>query len=174
VLAEVGPLKAFRNTKKTGASMSQGNPLSSSGDADEVQREMREIRADLRDDVQEIVQNANKMADWTSYVTAYPWLCVGAALAAGYLIVPQRAVVMRPDADAMVELAKKHKLFVHAADDETGEKVPRKRGGLFGELLGLAAATLLQGGLKIATAQLAQAFTPPPAHSNGRPGGVTP
>jgi len=154
--------------------MSQGNFSPSSRDADEIQREMREIRAELRDDVQEIVQSANKMADWTTYVTAYPWLCVGAALAAGYLIVPQRAVVMRPDADAMIELAKKHKLFVTTADNTTGGKVPRKRGGLLGELLGLAAATLLQGGLKIATTQLSQAFSPPPAPSNGRAGGVTP
>src|SRR5438046_4577711 len=96
--------------------MSQGNLSPSSSEADEIQREMREIRADLRDDVHEIVESVNKMADWTSYVTAYPWLCVGAALAVGYLVVPQRAVIMRPDADAMVELAKKHKLFVTTAD----------------------------------------------------------
>jgi len=153
--------------------MSHGKPLSSSPDADEVQRQMREIRAELRDDVHHIVESAHNMADWTQYVTAYPWLCVGAALAAGYLIVPQRAVIMRPDAEAMIELAKKHKLFVNTTDGATGGKVPRKRGGLFGELLGLAAATMLQGGLKIATTQLAQAFAPPQPHSNGRPGGVT-
>jgi len=153
--------------------MSQGNFSLSSAEADEVQRQMREIRAELRDDVQELVVSAEKMADWTQYVTAYPWLCVGAALAAGYLIVPQRAVVMRPDAEALIELAKKHKLFVNTSDNATGGKVPRKRGGLFGELLGLAAATLLQGGLKMVTTQLAQSFSPPQAHSNGRPGGVT-
>jgi hypothetical protein len=154
--------------------MSQGNVSYASADADEVQRQMRDIRADLRDDVHEIVESANKMADLSTYVRAYPWLCVGAALAAGYLIVPQRAVIMRPDAEAMIELAKKHKLFVNTTDGMQGGKMPRKRGGLFGELLGLAAATLLQGGLKIVTTQLAQAYAPPPSHSNGRPGGVTP
>ncbi|HEY2413571.1 MAG TPA: hypothetical protein VGI40_15080 [Pirellulaceae bacterium] len=154
--------------------MIQGNSSAASNDADEVQRQMREIRAELRDDVHEIVESANKMADLSTYVSAYPWLCVGAALAAGYLVVPQRAVIMRPDAEAMIELAKKHKLFVNTTDGATGGKVPRKRGGVFGELLGLAAATLLQGGLKIVTAQLAQAFAPPQAHSNGRAGGVTP
>jgi len=154
--------------------MSQGNSAFASTDADQIQREMREIRAELREDVHDIVESASKMADWTQYVTAYPWLCVGAALAAGYLIIPQRAVIMRPDADAMIELAKKHKLFVSTADSAAGGKVPRKRGGLLGELLGLAAATLLQGGLKIVTTQLTQSFSPPPAHSNGRAGGVTP
>jgi len=153
--------------------MSHGKSPLSSPEAEEIQREMREIRAELRDDVQDLVVSAEKMADWTQYVNAYPWLCVGAALAAGYLIVPQRAVVMRPDAEALVELAKKHKLFVNTTDGATGGKVPRKRGGLFGELLGLAATTLLQGGLKMVTTQLAQSFNPPPAHSNGRPGGVT-
>jgi len=157
-------------TKEIGASMGQGHSASTSHEADEIQREMREIRAELREDVQELVASAHKMADWTQYVTAYPWLCVGAALAAGYLIVPQRAVIMRPDAEAMIELAKKHKLFVNTTEGHA----PRKRGGLFGELLGLAGATLLQGGLKIVTTQLAQSFGPPPAHSNGRPGGVTP
>jgi hypothetical protein len=63
--------------------MSHGNLSSSSNDADQIQREMRAIRAELRDDVHDIVESANKMADWTSYVTAYPWLCGGAALAAG-------------------------------------------------------------------------------------------
>src|SRR5207344_3358398 len=114
----------------------------------------------------DLVVSANKMTDWTSYVTAYPWLCVGAALAAGYLVVPQRAVIVRPDAEALVELAKKHKLFVNTTDG----KPPKKRGGLFGELVGLAAATLLQGGLKIATAQLAHTFSAPTPHSNGRTG----
>jgi hypothetical protein len=149
--------------------MSQENRFSAAHEADEIQRQMREIRAELRDDVQELVVSANKMADWTSYVTAYPWLCVGAALAAGYLIVPQRAVVMRPDAEALVELAKRHKLFVNT----TAGQAPRKRGGLFGELVGLAAATLLQGGLKIVTTQLAHAIAEPHAHSNGRTPGVT-
>jgi hypothetical protein len=147
--------------------MSQGD--FSSHEAEEIQRQMREIRAELRDDVQELVVSANKMADWTQYVNAYPWLCVGAALAAGYLVVPQRSVIMRPDAAALVELAKKHKLFVNTTEGQA----PRKRGGLFGELLGLAAATLLQGGLKIVTTQLTQSFGPSPTPSNGRPGGVT-
>jgi len=154
--------------------MSQGNFSATSPNADEVQRQMREIRAELREDVNDVVESANKMADLSIYVSAYPWLCVGAALAAGYLVVPQRAVIMRPDAEAMIELAKKHKLFVNTTDGANGGKVPRKRGGLFGELLGLAAATLLQGGLKIVTTQLAQGFAPPQPHSNGRPGGVTP
>ena len=147
--------------------MSQAMPAS----ADEIQQQMREVRAELRGDVQDLVHNAHQMADLGTYVKAYPWLCVGAALAAGYLIVPQRSVVIKPDAEALVELARKHKLVV-----KTDEGPPqKKRKSLFADLLGLAAVTVLQGGLKVATTQLSQAFSSPAQpQSNGRPGGVTP
>jgi hypothetical protein len=132
---------------------------------------MRELRADLREDVQDVVVSAHNMADIAKYVRAYPWLCVGAAVAAGYLIVPQRAVVLRPDAEALVELARKHQLVVKT-NEGPGQK---KRGGLLGQLLGLAAAALLQSGLKIATNQLSQVFEyNGHTRSNGRAGGVTP
>src|SRR5690348_16532366 len=129
-------------------------------EADQIQKQMRELRADLREDVQEVVVSAHKMADIGNYVRAYPWLCVGAALPAGYLVVPQRAVVLRPDAEALIELARKHQLVVKTKEGSA----QKKRGGLFAQLLGLAAATLLQSGLKIATSQLSEAF----AH-NGHP-----
>jgi len=152
-----------------GADMAQ--PFGAASEAEQIQKQMRELRADLREDVQEVVVSAHKMADIANYVRAYPWLCVGAALAAGYLIVPQRAVVLRPDAEALVELARKHQLVV-----KTNEGPPqKKRGGLLAQLLSLAAATLLQSGLKVATNQLSEAFSHNGhAHSNGRSGGVTP
>ena len=140
-----------------------------SPNADEIQRQMREVRAELRGDVQDLVTSAHQMAELGRYVRAYPWLCVGAAVAAGYLIVPQRSVVIRPDAEALVELARKHKLVV-----KTDEGPPqKKRRSLLADLLGMAAMTLLQGGLKVATTQMSQAFAAQQAeHSNGRPGGV--
>ena len=146
-------------------------PFGAASEADQIQKQMRELRADLREDVHEVVVSAHKLADIGNYVRAYPWLCVGAALAAGYLIVPQRAVVLRPDAEALVELARKHQLVVKTNEGPA----QKKRGGLFAQLLGLAAATLLQSGLKIATNQLSEAFSHDGhPHTNGRPGGVTP
>src|SRR6266550_3540728 len=138
-------------------------------EAEQIQKQMRELRADLREDVQDVVVSAHKMADIANYVRAYPWLCVGAAVAAGFLIVPQRTTILKPDAEALIELARKHKLVVKA-DDGTQQK---KRGGLLDQLLSLAAATLLQGGLKFASNQLTEAFSSNGhARSNGRPGGV--
>ena len=143
------------------------SPISS--DADQIQAQMRELRADLRDDVRDIVVKAHEMADLGNYVRAYPWLCVGAALAAGFLIVPQRTVTVKPDAEALIELARRHKLVVKTEDNQP----TKKRGGLIAQLLSLAAATLLQGGVKVVTNQLSQAIGgAQPAHSNGHPGGV--
>ena|SRR5581483_7277136 len=149
--------------------MAQG--FGAGSEADQIQKQMRELRADLREDVQDVVVSAHKLADIGNYVRAYPWLCFGAALAAGYLIVPQRAVVVRPDAEALVELARKHQLVVKTNEGPA----QKKRGGLLAQLLSLAAATVLQSGLKIATNQLSEAFSHNGhAHSNGRAGGVTP
>jgi hypothetical protein len=140
-----------------------------SAEAEEIQRSMHEVRAELRDDMKELVVNAHQMADWTKYVRAYPWLCAGAALAAGYLLVPQRAVVVRPDADGLIELAKRHKLVV-----KMDEAAPTKKGaGLLGQIISVAAAALLHGGLKFVSHELAQAVSAansPQASGNGRAG----
>jgi len=122
-------------------------------EADDIQRSMREVRAELREDVKEMVVNAREMTDWTMYVRAYPWLCVGAAAAAGYFLIPQRAQIIKPDAEGLIELAKRHKLVVKMDGGE-----PKKKQGLVGGLIGLAASTLLQGALAVATKQFSQAL----------------
>ena len=55
-----------------------------------IRQRMEEVRCDLDEDVQEIVEGARDMGEWRSYVRTYPWVCLGAALAVGYLIVPRR------------------------------------------------------------------------------------
>lgn len=122
-------------------------------EADELQQRMREVRADIRHDVQELAASAREMADWTSYVRAYPWLCVGAALAVGYLVVPQRTRIIRPNIDDLVELAGKDKLVVKV--EETAQK---QRRNMFAGLLEMAASSLLQGGVAVLTKQLSQAL----------------
>jgi hypothetical protein len=122
-------------------------------EADAIQQCMREVRAELREDVQEIVVNARDMTDWTTYVRAYPWLCLGAVAAAGYLLIPQRSQIIKPDAEGLIELARRNKLVVKM--DEAG---PKKRQGFLSGLIGMAASTILQGGLAVATKQLSEAL----------------
>jgi hypothetical protein len=140
----------------------------SSSDADEIQRQMREVRVELRDEMQELVGNARELTDWPTYVRAYPWLCVGAAFAVGFLIVPSRSTVIRPDAEGLMELARRNKLIV-----KMDTPPPKKRGGLVADLVGMAAGALLQRGIGLVSEQLTRAMeaaakTP----SNGHPGGT--
>lgn len=70
-----------------------------------IRQRMEEVRCDLDEDVQEIVEGARGMGEWRSYVRTYPWVFLGAAFAAGYLIVPRRVFGRPPDAPALAESA---------------------------------------------------------------------
>jgi hypothetical protein len=82
------------------------NVLPESPATDAILRRMEEVRWDVDEDVQEIVEGARDMGKWRYYVKNYPWVCLGAALAAGYLIVPRRSLAMPPAAQKADELAK--------------------------------------------------------------------
>ena len=75
-----------------------------------IRQRMEEVRCDLDQDVQGIVEGARDMRDWRSYVRTYPWVCVGAALAVGYLLVPRRHVAMQPNAETIAELVEQSRL----------------------------------------------------------------
>ena len=120
--------------------------------ADEIQRQMREVRSELRDDVQEIVANARVMADWHYYVRTYPWLCLGAAAAVGFVLVPSRVTVVRPDARELANLVRQHQVNVKA------ELKPKPATGILGSLINLAASAALQGAMAVASYQMDQLF----------------
>jgi len=56
----------------------------------EIQRRMAQIRREMHQDVQGAVKGAQSLTDWRSLVRSHPWLALGVAAAAGYLIVPKR------------------------------------------------------------------------------------
>lgn len=113
--------------------------MSDSQEAEAVLRDMARIRCSLNEGVEGIVQNARVMSDWRYYVRSYPWACAGAAAALGYLVVPSRVEVIRPDADTLAKLARQNKLLVRP-DNE-----PQKRGGMTGALFTLLAGALTRG-----------------------------
>jgi hypothetical protein len=97
-----------------------------------------------------MVENARDMSDWTWYVRTYPWVCVGAAAALGFLVIPSRSPLMKPDTKDLLELAKREKIVVKVED-------PKSAGpSLLGTLMRMAAGSLLQGGLAIVTQQIDQ------------------
>jgi hypothetical protein len=141
--------------------------ITGASEADDIQRQMRDIRAELRDDVKDLISSAHDMRDWTRYVRAYPWLCVGLAAAAGYVLVPTRPLVVHPDPDSLFKLAKEHKLVMKPEDGP----VEKRKGGLVSKLLSVAMAAALNGGMRLVTQQLTEAVAhASKQHSNGRPG----
>jgi hypothetical protein len=69
-----------------------------------IQQRMKEVRCDLDKDIQGIVEVTRDLRDWRSYVRAYPWVCVGAVLSAGYCIAPRRHVAMQLNAETIAKL----------------------------------------------------------------------
>jgi hypothetical protein len=113
--------------------------------ADEIQRQMAELRIDLHRDVEGIVDSARALADWRYYVRKYPWVCLGGAAVLGYLIVPGRLKAIAPDVETLVALAKKHQLFI------TPKPEAAKQKSIVGSLVGLAASAALRGAMGFAT-----------------------
>ncbi len=88
--------------------------INDSRETQEIRQRMEMVRSDLEDDVHEIVEDARVMSEWRYYVRTYPWACLGAALAVGYLVVPRRVFLrgMQSDSQTLVELAKQSQMLV--------------------------------------------------------------
>ena len=60
--------------------------VTGSNDVDEIYHRMAVIRRDLHTNVSESVAGAEAVVDWGRYTWTYPWIALGAAAAAGYVI----------------------------------------------------------------------------------------
>jgi len=117
----------------------------SSESADDLVREMREVRSNLGEDMQRFVDNARVMTDWHYYIRRAPWLSLGAAAALGYLIIPSKPRYVRPDLSQLAELAKHHELVV----TDRGEKKAEQQGSITSSLLKMATSSLWRAGMGI-------------------------
>jgi hypothetical protein len=123
---------------------------------EQVREEMRQIRSNLDDEVETFVQSTRGLFDWRSYVRHAPWLCLGGAALAAYLIVPSKPKVVSPTADQLAELAKHSRVTI--ADSGPQQKAK----SLGRELAGVAIGMLVRAGLSVATQQLNQIINRPP------------
>ena len=64
---------------------------------DTVRTRMQGIRGDINQDLKNVSASARNLIDWKHYVKAYPWVCLGAAVAVGFLIVPKRTAANHAD-----------------------------------------------------------------------------
>ena len=87
--------------------------------AESVRARMQQLRCEIDGDVEDMAISARTMVDWKHYVKTYPWVCLGAAVATGFLIVPKRSRVIRPDLATLTEPARTGHLVVTPASAAT-------------------------------------------------------
>ena len=83
--------------------------------AESVRARMQRLRCEIDGDVEDMAASARTMVDWKHYVKSYPWMCLGAAVALGFLIVPKRSKTINADLGTPTELAKTSHLVVKPA-----------------------------------------------------------
>jgi|GEM_PF-3551442 len=109
-------------------------------DISDIQRQMSEIRGEMRHDMNTLVTNARTLSDWRYYVRNYPWACLGAAAFVGYLLVPPRIAVAAPAPRASEPPPRTH----------TEQKEKEQKKGLAGVVMGMVMSAALQGASGIA------------------------
>jgi hypothetical protein len=120
--------------------------------AEDLRAQMREIRGKLPQDVRDIVSGAKQLTDWRFYVRQFPWGSLATAATLGYLAVPRRVEVVRPDIKTLEELAKRQKLVV-----EPQRRVEQKP-GLVESALNIAGNMILRAGLAYVGQQVGVLF----------------
>ena len=149
--------------------------------ADDIRREMAQIRRDLHVDMQGVVAGAEAATDWRHYVRLYPWAALGLAFGAGFLLVPRRrrsvSQTAEQAADAAVAKVKGKTFRVEmpsVASSKTVEK-EKTRSGLWGALFGMVVPVVMKAAQNYAShyvetllAQNGQ-FGPEPAGPSGPP-----
>ena len=89
--------------------------MSSPPQGDAVRERMQQLRCEIDGDMEDVSASAHTMLDWKHYVKTYPWVCLGAAVALGFLIVPRRLKAIRHDLDIPTELTEAGHLVVKPA-----------------------------------------------------------
>jgi hypothetical protein len=127
--------------------------------AQDIQRQMSQIRRDLDEQVDDIVDSARQitenLTDWRAYVSSHPWLVLGAAAAIGYWIVPTRIAVDRPVADTLASLAKSGEIKLSSPDEPVTLWTQARDLGL-----SVASSAALQIGMGLLSRAMGQAMAP--------------
>jgi hypothetical protein len=87
--------------------------------AEKVRRRMAELRRELECDVRQVSDSARIMTDWTFYVRRFPWAIAAIAAAAGFMLIPKRKQIIKPDPEMLAELVKKQQVKVQQVTQQT-------------------------------------------------------
>jgi hypothetical protein len=127
-----------------------------SDQAEQLRRQMAQVRRDLVDEADQIAESARTITDWRYYVASYPWASMAVAAAVGYIAVPRRLEIVQPDPDTLAKLARQERLVVKPK----AEAEPKK--GLAGTLFTFLSSMVIRGALAAIGQQVAAQFTTHP------------
>ena len=111
-----------------------------------VRARMQQLRCEIDRDMEDVSASARTMVDWKHYLKTHPWVCFGAAVALGFLIVPKRSRVIRPDLATLTEPAR------------TGHLVGKPASAATHGLIDALLATVANIAVQRATAYLGQSM----------------
>ncbi len=124
----------------------------SNHDSEQIRVQMARIRSELSDDVGEVVEQARELTDWHLFVRRHPWWCVGAAAAAGFMVVPSQSKA-RPQSTARQEHvtadAQAHRVTAQAAT-----ATESKRQTMLNSIVSMMAGAVIRSAVTLATDQL--------------------
>jgi len=126
--------------------------------ADQLRREMAMVRRELSADIKGVTAQAKALTDWRQYVKHAPWISIGIAAAAGFMVVPRKLNMKTVDPDAIAKLAKQHRVVV-----ESKPKAAAKA-GLSSTLFGLISRTVLRAAIGIGTQRITELMSSQPSH----------
>jgi hypothetical protein len=116
-----------------------------------IRARMAEIRAELRQDVVDAVDQAKQFIDWRNLVRVYPWASLSLAAGVGYVMVPRKKGA---DTGIHSPRAGSHSDFQDGL--QAGSSTNQERPGLAGIVLSIASAAALRAGTALVSQQLAR------------------
>ena len=132
--------------------------------AEAIRRRMAELRSELTCDVRDVKRSTREMAEQARelaspmfYIRRFPWVSAAVALGVGYLLVPKKRQVIKPDPEMLAELVRKQQVKV-----DTG-KASQDKQSMLQSLAVMGLTWALKTGLNYASQHLASAAMNRPA-----------
>jgi ElaB/YqjD/DUF883 family membrane-anchored ribosome-binding protein len=119
--------------------------------AEELRRQMRTIRREMGEDLEEIVGQAERLLDWRYYVRQHPWKLVGVAACLGCFVAwrlsKRTPIQAKPLQHAQI-------LQGRPQQQARPQQLERTKSVLLGSLLGLGGDMLLRAALNYTAEQM--------------------
>jgi len=82
--------------------------------AENICRRMAELRRELVHDMQDVSRSAKAMASPSFYIRKFPWATLAIAAGVGYMLIPKKKQIIKPDMEALAELVRKNQVNINA------------------------------------------------------------